>query len=412
MVYRRQAWSTGPEGATPLSAERLNYMEKGIADAHALAGGILLDSFRGSDDDRLTAALKAQQASPGMPPVVLGARNHSFNTTRSLYSGLKLVGARSSGPKNLELAGSNFVTSRVTLGSRIGSAERSWWVAPPSDVYDVFMSDFAVAGDAGASVHQFLDFPVGSGHTLFACEFRSLSFNFMRAAFGRKDRPCALTQVTFAGHWTALNFWETQFHLGGSDNNLWMGGQINIGCSASPRQTGTLGRGDYQMVMSSMSKTNVGYIYLTALNGWRGLRIVGSSGGGLFFYGGTYEGYRADGSRLSGPAPGTLIRIEGGSGAFYGPSIGQGMNDPAKSETGLVQMSAGEWSIAGASFYRGSMPEGVPCVAHTGGRMLVTGATYPAHEKWRSRPRFVTSAPGPTSGPLSFCCPDFSMVPA
>lgn len=407
-MYAPQTWATGSAGRTPLSADRLNYMENGIAAAHALAGGILLDAYSGSDDEKLDQALATQKATPGMPPVVLGERKHVFNRTRELYSGLKLVGARPSGPKNLELASSGYVPSRITLGPALGSARSSWWVAPDADVYDVFMADFAVSGDTGRSVHQFIDFPVSSGHTLYACEFRSLSFDFMRAVFGRKDRPCALTQVVFSGHWTALNLWETQFTLGGSDCSLWMGGQLNVGNSASPRQTGRYQDSCYQVVFSSLSKTNVGYMYVTALNGWRGLKITGN-GSGLFIFGGTFEGYKPQGSAQSGPAPGTVVLVEGGSGAFYGPTIGQGMSQPDRAEKGLVQVTGGEWSIFGATFLRGSMPETVPCVAHLGGRLTVSGITRAMAESWSGRPRYTTTAKGTSRSALSFSCADKSM---
>lgn len=409
MVYTKQTWATGTAGGTPLSAARLNFIEQGISDAHVLTGGILLDSFAGTDDAKLTSAIAAQKAAAGMPPIVLGARNHRFNQTRPLYSGLKLVGSRPSGPKNLELSSSNYVPSRVTLGSALSSGAASWWVSPGSNIYDVFMADFAVSGNAGSSVHQFIDYPISSG-TLYACEFRSLSFNFMRSVFGRKDRPCALTQVVFSGHWTANNLWDTQFTLGGSDNLFWMGGMINIGPSSSPVQTGRYADNDYEIICSSLSNTNIGYIYMTALNGWRGLKITGSSGNGLFFYGGVYEGYKSTGTVLSGPAPGSVIRIEGGSGAFYGPSIGQGMNNPDAGEGGLVHMTGGEWSFNSATFYRGSMAETVPCIYHRGGRLLVSGATRRQNESWAARPRYSSTAAGRNATQTSFYCPDESVV--
>ena len=410
MAYQAQRWVSGPAGGTPLSAARLNHIEDGIAAAHQLAGGILLDSFPGDDDQKLTAAIAYQRSRSGMPPIVLGERNHVFHQSRKLYSGLKIIGARPSGPKNLELASSGYVPTRVTLGRDIGSGGSSWWVAPREDVYDVFMADFAVQGDTGRSVHQFLDCPTTGGSPLYACEFRSLSFDFMRSVFGRRDRPCALTQVIFSGHWTANNLWDTQFTVGGSDNSLWMGGQINIGPSSSPQQAA--GHDDFEMIFTSLSKTNVGYVYLTALNGWRGLKITGDSGMGLFLYGGTYEGYRATGTERSGPAPGSLIRIEGGSGAFYGPSVGQGMARPHAGERGLIHQVGGEWSVFGISFFRGSMSDRVPCIHQAGGRMTVLGATRAPSEKWSGRPRFSSVATGDGGwdrAAHSFVCIDGSM---
>lgn len=415
MAYTKQTWSDDPAASTPLSATRLSHMEKGIADAHTIASRskvLYLDSYPGaSDDDKLTAAIAAQKAAPGMPPILLGARKHSFNVPRPLYSGLKLVGHTSSGTKNLELAGSKYVTSWVQLGSGISSGTSSWWNSPGGAVYDVYMADFGVQGHAGSSVHQFVDFPTTA--TMYACQFHSLSFNFMRSVFGRKDRVCAFTQVILTGHWTANNLWDTQFTIGGSDNQLWVGGQINIGPSQSPVQRGTLSDNDYQMIFSSLSNTNVGYIYLSALNGWRGIKIAGRSGNGLQFYGGVYEGYKGSGSTSSGATlagPGTLIRIEGGSGSFFGPNIGQGMASPESSEGGLVHMTGGEWNFYGPTFYRGGSAEASPCIFHSGGRLYVSGATRRQSETWSKRPRYRTTAAGPSAGPASFYCPDMSMV--
>lgn len=367
-------------------------------------GHIFLDDMAGAtDDDKLTAAITAQQATAGMPPIVLGARNHSFNVTRTLYSGLKLIG-QSSGPKNLE-QDPDFVTSRITLGAALSSGTASWWVTPGGNLFDIYMADFAVQGSAGSSKHQFIDVTTGS---LYACEFHSLAFNFMRSVFGRKDRKCLVTQVVFSGHWTANNLWDTQFMLGGADCQLWVGGYINIGPSSSPLQTGTYADNDYQMLFDSLSKTDIGYIFTSSLNGWRGIKVTGSAGHGLRFFGGTYEGYKPSNDNLA--APGTVIRLEGGSGAFFGPSIGQAMQNPDAAEGGPVHVSGGEWAFYSPNFYRSPMAETEPCIYHTGGRLLVQGATRHEGEAWTNRPRYYTSSSGPNSTETSFYCPDMSMI--
>ena len=372
---------------------------------------IYLDQMNGSsDDDKLTAAIALQQSTTGMPPIVLGARNHAFNQTRQLYSGLKLIG-QSTGPKNLE-QDPDFVTSRITLGGSVSSGSSSWWVTPGGNVFDVYMADFAVQGSMGASVHQFIDVTTGS---LYACQFHSLSFNFMRGVFGRKDRKCLMTQVVFSGHWTANNLWDTQFNIGGSDCQLWMGGYINMGPSSAAVQLGTYADNDYQVIFDSLGKTNIGYLYISALNGWRGLKIIGNSGPCLQIYGGVFEGYKASGTTPGGAtlaAPGTVIRIEGGNGTFHSPAIGQGMADPNAAEGGLVHMTAGEWTFVSPTFFRGAMAETEPMIYHSGGRLLVMGASRQMNESWTGRPRYSTTATGPNAGTYSFYCPDMSMTSA
>lgn len=366
---------------------------------------IFLDDMAGAtDDDKLTAAIALQQATNGMPPIVLAARNHTFNQTRQLYSGLKLIG-QSTGPKNIE-QNPTFVTSRVTLGANVSSGASSWWVTPGGNLFDIYMANFAVDGNNGASQHQFIDVTTGS---LYACEFHSLAFDFMRSVFGRKDRKCLMTQVVFSGHWTANNLWDTQFNLGGSDNLLWMGGMINMGPSASPAQTGTYADNDYEILLDTLSKTDVGYIYMTALNGWRGIKVSGTGSSNISFFGGTYEGYNAGATR----APGTVIRLEGGSGAFFGPHIGQAMMTPDAAEGGYVHMTGGEWTFYSPQFYHGSTADTVPCIYQTGGRLHVVGATKGVlNETWSPRPILETGAPAGNAagtGAYTTYCPDLSM---
>ncbi len=372
----------------------------GIAD-----GTRSLDSFSGANDDaKLTAAITWQQGATGMPAIRLGARTHTFNQTRQLYSGLKLVGTIA-GPQNLEQSSGQFVSTRINLGASVTSGTSSWWVTPGGNLFDIYMANFAVQGNAGSSVHQFID--VTSG-TLYASQFHALSFNFMRGVFGRKDRKCLMTQVIFSGHWTANNLWDTQFNLGGADNQLWVGGYINIGPSSSPLQTGTYADNDYQLLFDNLTKTDVGYIFTSSLNGWRGLKVTGNSGHGLRFFGGTFEGYKSSNDNLA--APGTVIRLEGGSGAFFGPSIGQAMQSPDAAEGGPVHMTGGEWTFYSPNFYRSPMADTQPCIYHSGGRLLVMGATRHEGEAWSTRPRYQSAYSGPNSSENSFYCPDMSMV--
>jgi hypothetical protein len=377
------------------------------------SGGFYLDSprYTGTDDARLTSAIADQQASGGtnMPPIILPNRPLSFTTPRTLYSGLKVIGAFRSGQKNPELASGNYVGPEITLGGTITSGTASWWNGTGS-IYDVFMSDFAVQGSSGASTHQFLDHPV-SGGTLYACEFRSLSFNFMRAVFGRKDRQAGFTQVNLTGVWTMNNLWDSQLTVGGSDNSLWMGGYVNIGPSASSAQTGTYAGNSYQMNFQSMTNTNVGYIYCSALNGWRGIRVTGTSSV-MSFYGGVYEGYKPTrvNGLLSGPAPGTVIRIDDGACMFYGTHIGQGMDNPDVAEDGLVQINGGEVTMIGCNFYGQNMAT-ANAIDHNGGRLSVLGSTKRLNESatWSNRPKVSTTATA-GSGTYTYYCPDSSMA--
>lgn len=367
--------------------------------------GIYLDSFTGTDDDKLTSAIAAQQAAAGMPPMVLGARSHTFNQVRTLYSGLKLVGSSPSGPKNWE-QDPNFIPSKCTLGTSITNGAASWWVTPGGNIFDVFMADFAVRPSSSSRTNvQFMDVTTGS---LYACEFRSLAGDFMAGMFGTgSTRKCLITQVTFSGHWSVTNVWDTCFYLGGADNTLWMQGYLNTGTGSGASQSGTYG--DYLVRFDSLGKTNVGYMFLNCHNGYRGLRITGSVGGGLQLFGGTYEGVAGTTSLTAGGCHGSVIRIEGGSGAFFGPNVGQAMINADPAEGGFIHQTAGEWNFYSPNFYRTPTAETVPMLFHAGGRCMVTGATRTMSETWTGRPRFDTSATA-GAGTSSFYCPDQSMT--
>lgn len=375
--------------------------------------GIWMDSFTGTDDQRINAALAEQNSNTGdnRPPVILPCRPMTWTTPKTLFSGMTIIGARNSGQKNPELASGTYMSApEITLGGSVSSGTSSLFNSPGSACYDIFMSDFAVQGSAGASTHQFLDFPTPA--TLYACEFRSLSFNFMRSVFGRKDRICAFTQVNLSGVWTMNNLWDTQMALGGSDNSLFMHGYVNIGPSGSAAQTGSYANSSYEILMSSLSNTDVGYIYASMLNGWRGLRVTGASSS-LNFFGGVYEGYKStrQNGLLSGPAPGTTVRLDNGSGNFYGTFIGQGMDNPDAAENGLVQVNGGEWNFFGPNFYGANMAT-ANAIDHRGGRVLVMGATKRQNEAgtWSNRPNYSTASSGPNATSKSFYNPDLSMV--
>lgn len=365
-----------------------------------------LDEFTGTDDQKLTSAISAQQAATArnMPPIVLPSRPISFTTPRTLYSGCKIVPPWVTGQKNGELAGGNYVGAEITLGGSVTSGTASWWNGT-GDIYDVFMSGFTVQGNQGSSVHQFLDQPSG---TLYACEFNSLAFNFMRGVFGRSDRKCLMTQVALTGSWTINNAWDTQIHAGGSDCIWWMDSFANIGVSQSASQTGTLST--YFMKLDSL-ELMMGKVYISAMNGWRGILI---SGGGSMvdMHGSIIEGYKPTrvNGLLAGPGPGSLVKITDGAVSMYGCKIGQGMDNPDVTEDGLVWISGGEVSMFGVNFYGRNMTT-ENAVQHTGGRLYMAGITKRQNEGayWTNRPNVLTTATAGT-GAYTFTCPDQSIT--
>jgi len=360
------------------------------------SGGFYLDTYSGTDDQRLTAAIADQQASgtgtTNKPPIILPSRIISFTTPRTLYTGCKIIGVHRSGQKTF--ADGGHVGPEITLGGTISSGTSSWWNGT-GEVYDVYMADFAVNGSQGSSTHQFLDQPSG---TLYGCEFHSLSFNFMRGVIGRSDRKALCTQVCFSGSWTANNAWDTQFNPGGSDCVFWMDSFNNIGVSSSAAQTGSLTR--YFMKLDSL-EANIGKAYISAMNGWRGVLCSGS-GNIVNFYDGVYEGYkptRIDGL-LSGPAPGTVMKITGGVANFFGTKFGQYMDNPDASEIGGIDISGGEVGLYGTNHYGANLAT-VKAVNHTAGRLVVSGSTKRQNIGLTGRPILKSTAAAPSQANLT-----------
>jgi len=349
-------------------------------------GGFYLDEFQGTDDNKLSEAITAQQAATdrNMPAIILPSRPMSFTTPRSLYTGCKII-ASTSGQKNPDIGGGQYSGPEVNLGGSISSGTSSWWKSPGSDVNDVFMADFQVQGSQGSSTHQFLDF--SGGGSMYPCHFHNLAFNFMRGVFGRSDLKCLVTQAHFTGSWTMNNAWDTQLNIGGSDMLFnWLN---NIGVSQSAAQTGTLTRYFWKIDTTEMDVQ--GKTYISAMNGWRGVLITGNSS--VTFTGGVFEGYKSTrvNGLLAGPAPGSLFKIDNGSVIFNGGKIGQGMDNADASEDGLVQVNGGEVSFFGTQFYGQNMAT-VNAVDHNGGRLSMYGITKRTAESgtWSNRPRVAS----------------------
>lgn len=389
-AYAMNVWVDG--GPPALSAANLNKLEKQV---FALTdGGFYLDSpaYSGTDDQRLTAAIADQQGTGGTtnyPPIILPSRPLTFNTPRTMYSGLKVVGSHKSGQKNAEISGGNFVGAEITLGSGITNGTNSWWNGNGGSIYDVYMADFAVQGNQGSpGSHQFMDVPSG---TLYACHFDSLSFNFMLGVFGKHDRKCLMTQVALTGSWTMNNCWNCAMNVGGSDCIFFMNSFNNVGVSVSPVQYAN-DIVHYYFRFDSL-EVNMGKAYLSSMNGFRGM-LVSGSGGGVELHGGVFEGYKP--TRISGlnsgPAPGTVIKQTGSSLTMFGTKVGQFMDNPDATENGGVDISGGECSMFGVEFY-GTNIMTENSINHTGGRLSVYGTTRRQNEGHTGRPRLRSTAP-------------------
>lgn len=364
-----------------------------------------------------------------MPPIIPPCRPINVTLPEQFYSGLKIIGPFDIGQKNPDISGGSRSGPEFILGGSIGNGTSSWWRSPGGDVNNVTMANFQVQGSQGAATHQAFDY--AGGGSMYPATFHSLSFNFMRSIFGdyASGRKFLATQVDWTGAWTWNNAWRTQFYVGGSDMNF-MPSMINIGVSQSSAQTGDLTR--YFMVISAAEMTVAGKVYISTMNGWRGVLLEGVANH-IEWHNGVVEGFKPTRTNglLAGPGPGTQFKITGGTVKFFGTKIGQGMDNPDASEAGLVEISGGsstpgddpttDVGMFGTQFYGANMGT-VNAIKHRGGTLRLYGigrrlneTTYAVANSlstyanpWSGKPRVSTSATGST-GPYEFYNDDLSV---
>jgi hypothetical protein len=151
-----------------------------------------------------------------------------------------------------------------------------------------------------------------------------------------------------------------------------------------------------------------GRVYISTMNGWRGILIEGRSSS-IKISGAVIEGYKPTGPNDGGgPGPGTLVRQVDGSSYWSGVDFGQAMANPDGSEGGYVQIESGEAVFAGCTWY-GTNCADVPGIEHRGGRVTALGSMRRLAEGWQGRPRYRSDA-DTGEGDYAFACPDGSMT--
>jgi hypothetical protein len=384
--YTPQTWANEQAGGTPISAARLQYIETGIqtaqATGEAAGGGAVqfgkeLSTFSGATDDaKLTTALayvQAQQTAVGRTPAILFTENRQygpFTTTRTLFNGLRMVGYPG-GPKNFEISSGQPVQNNLQVNCGTGTS--SWWVGNGASRYDVYFSGLTLT-----STNANTQFLAQEDNTLYACEFNNLTFYGFKHVLGRPAAKCLMTQVVLTGHWTTIAIQDTQYTMGGSDCELWNGGYNNMQAS-----TTVAGADRYQIELSAMSKTNVGKIYCTSENNWRGVKVTGSSQK-LTFFGTVFEGRNA-----ATPCVGTVLRIEGGNVSVRDPWLAYAMSAPDAGENGVIHVTGGDVIVDGPAYERATgVAETVPLLYQSGGRVHIYDVQKAG--TWSGLPRVQT----------------------
>lgn len=336
---------------------------------------ILLDSFGGTDDQKLDQALVIAQASSPRRPIRLSARAHTFSKTRTTFSGLRILGPNI-GWQNPEIAGTGGALPQCVVNLQCGIGPASWLVGT-STTYNVTIAGITFKSSTGA---QFYHHPFSAG-TSYATTLDTLSFYGFKHVLGTPADPFSMTLVTTKGSWTCVAVQGEQFSLRGSDNFLWVAGDMNYGWAGA-------NGGKYLMRFSNLSKTAVRHLYLTARGGSRAILVEGpaSQQGGLDFSDCVIEGQNA-----GDPAMGALIVVKGGGCSFTNTKLNFGMARPAdftdQQDTALVMVQGGVAILTNVWTNRATAAsEAVPVVAVSGGQALVSGVMGMGGN-WSGKPR-------------------------
>lgn len=351
-------------GSTAILAATAGIASAGGAAAATTAEDILLDSFTGSDDERLTQAIAAQQTSNPRRAIRLAGRNHTFTKTRTTYSGMRILGPNT-GWNNPEISGTGGALPQCSATLNCGTGAASWLVGTAT-TYDVEVSGICFKSSNG--VTQFYHHPYGAG-TAYAGHFDSLTFYGFKHVFGMPGNAMAMTLCSLSGVWTCVAVKGTQFSIRGSDNYLWVDGKINCGWQGA-------NAGAYLVRFENCSKTSVANMYLTARGGSRCVLVEGNAQygqGGLIIRDCVFEGQNS-----GDPAMGALVVIKSGGVTFRDLCLNFGMYRPAdftdQADNALVMVSGATSRVLIDSVYTcraNSVAETVPIVRSTGGTTCV-----------------------------------------
>lgn len=319
-------------------------------------GVVQIDSFSGADDTtKLNAALSYAASQTNIPWLQLPYR--TFNTGTSTFnefSGMKILAAGVEfGSKNLELSSGKFVTAKWQTSCGNGASSL---LQATSTVYDVAV--IGVAFQCGSSSQIFR-----STVNSYACDFEDLTMYGGYSLFGNPSEKFLATQVIFEGHWTAESFQNSVITMGGSDCSLDF--YLNADASGAPT-----GGGKAIVILDSLQKTRIGFLYLTANNDWIGLQVKGGQDKDVLILGGVFEGRSA-----SVLATRPVVDIQGGVVRMVGPHFGQVSDTSSGTVQGAVNQSGGVLTLLSPAWMRGNASASFPMLFQSGGTARVSDAT-------------------------------------
>lgn len=331
-----------------------------------------LDSFAGADADaRLTAALSYVASQTYVPAIRFPAGVTTLNTPgRSPFTGMKLIGPNSYGPKRIDHANAA-ADHKIILDTGITTGTNALFQSTAT-IYSVHIAGLAFEN---AGTAQFWHHPSGQLHSSL---FEGLSFKGLKHIVGSSGSAAILTATSFSGSWQVNSFTgsDTQFHLAGTRNSLWTGGLLNIYSTSGAG-------GVYVIDLNGLASTQIANLGMFISGGWMGIKIRGASDGL------TLANVVASGTDATTSAHGNVIRVEGGIVSLRDVYLAYAMSSPSSfstSSSGVIHVTGGNVLIDRPIYTRATgVAEATPLVYASAGTVEVRNAG--AGGSWSGLPR-------------------------
>lgn len=284
-----------------------------------------LDLFAigGTDDQKMAAAIAycAGLATNRTPRIGLSNRLYNFNVSLGQpYNGFHLEGVGRGQLSAISTTKPGYHTTLKLEIPRAGAGLPGYWIdASSSTAWDYWIGGFNAYSDNGFT--QAYRAPLSAGG-FRECNFHDQTWQNMYAVFGNVSEGCAMTICNVTGGWSIFECRSQGVTIQGSDNRKIFGDGVDWFHSSAV--SGSTGLSQWMGEFRSLGKSNVGPIYITAFNGWRGLKITGGATAGLL----SIDGAVIEGNNAGQPCHGSLVRIEGGNVSMSNTTIDDGMSNP------------------------------------------------------------------------------------
>jgi len=322
------------------------------AAGSAVAGGVALDSFAGSDDAKLASALSYIAQQTYRPTLLLANRLHQLSNTYDLFEGLSISGVG----LEREFARQTVVQARGSALFRVPAGQTN------NMVKDVTIQNISFVGSASTSFLEPVELssgPILAYSTIRACGFKLFSTVIQGRLLGVTLQDIYINQG-----------YKTQLYLAGSDNFIGVGGHFFM-------DSQNLSADQYLLRFAHMSRTDVGPLFIT---GTRATGIRVDNGYGITFSNTKSEAKAGDPSIAT---QGSAVVVTGGHGVVFRDCwFFNVMANPTATGTpslhkGYITVTGGDGVLiagcrfsGGATFAPTNTPANTPCVYASGGSVL------------------------------------------